>query len=72
MTKKKAISPTGIAKTNPRIDVAKLKEAQAVLRDLRRQGAEESKYDLASPFDRRYSQERRARHEIQLDLRPHR
>lgn len=66
--RKKAISVKKVAKRNPHVDLAKIREAYALLRELDRQGAEESRYNLVSPFDRRFSQERQARHELTLDL----
>lgn len=65
---KRRIDLEKVAKRNPRVDASRIREAQVLLTELRRQGAAYAGYDLASPFDRRMNQERRARHEVSLDL----
>jgi hypothetical protein len=42
-----------LAKANPRVDLTQLKEADALLRQLRRKGIGPREYDLASPYGHR-------------------
>ena len=41
------------AKTNPNVDVGKLREAQRLLDELRKAGVSPKEYDLSSPYRRR-------------------
>ena len=70
--RKKVDDVTEIAKRNPRVDLAKVRAAEDMLKKVERQDGDTAKYSLVSPFDRRFSQERRARHELALDLNPRR
>ena len=41
------------AKSNPEVDVEKVREAQVLLEELRKQGLSRPEYDIASPYERR-------------------
>ena len=66
--RKKRIDMKKIAERNPRVDLKKVRQAQDLMKDLDRRDGDAANYNLVSPFDRRFSQERLARHELALDL----
>ncbi len=47
------------AKTNPKVDVEQVREAQVLLEELRKQGLTRPEYDIASPYERRPLRTRR-------------
>ena len=41
------------AEDNPKVDIEQVREAQALLEELRRQGLVRPEYEIASPYERR-------------------
>jgi hypothetical protein len=54
-------SPADLAKANPKVDVDKLRDAQAALEELRKAGVMRREYDIASPYERRPRRVRQAK-----------
>jgi hypothetical protein len=49
----KALDAAKIAETNPKVDLAEVRRAEELLKELRKQGVSKSEYDVVSPYDRR-------------------
>jgi hypothetical protein len=41
------------AKTNPKVDVEKVREAQVLLEELRKAGVSRQEYEISSPYERK-------------------
>ncbi len=50
------------AESNPKIDVGQIREAQALLRELREQGLSRPEYGIVSPYERRPAHVRQVVH----------
>lgn len=55
----KEVDVEEVAKRNPPVDVAQLREAQALMEDLRKHGLNKPGYNLTSPYETQAPQRRK-------------